>query len=195
MYRGGSRDWMFRGVVSGLNLLLVGMLFTITIPPPVLAVPVVKSMSMPAMTHLDPVIRQGVPTHITIDSLAIDLDIGEGIYDSATASWAIDDSRAYYAALSVPSNDHNGTTFIYGHARSPVFARLPELQVGAEAVVSTSSGYTFHYRYESMQQVLPSDMSVIRPDGNPTLVLQTCMGAWDVYRGLFSFTLVSVQGV
>jgi hypothetical protein len=72
---------------------------------------------------------------------------------------------------------------------------LPQIQPGNEAVVTTDTGYVFHYSYQTMMEVLPTDTSVFDASGPPTLVLQTCMGDWDAYRGLFSFKLDSVEKV
>jgi LPXTG-site transpeptidase (sortase) family protein len=138
-------------------------------------------------------IKTGIPTHITIKSLNIDLDVGIGSYDPKSNTWTIDATKAYYADTSVPLNNHNGTTLIYGHAQASVFAELLKIRSGAEAIVYSDNGYRFYYTYKSTHQVTPSDTSVFNEDGEPVLVLQTCSGAWDAYRSLFVFKLQRVD--
>lgn len=140
-------------------------------------------------------IKEGVPTHVTIPSLGIDLAVGVGTYNQSNGSWLVDATKAYYADMSLPINNHNGNTLIYGHAQAPVFARLPKIQPDSEALVTVDTGYVFRYHYQTMREVIPSDVSVFDTSGPPTLVLQTCMGDWDAYRGLFSFKLDSVEKV
>lgn len=138
-------------------------------------------------------IISGIPAKLVIQSIGMDLAVGTGSYDSNTGSWTNDGTKAYYADVSVPSNDHNGTTLIYGHGQQPVFGELHNLQPNDEAVVYSENGYYFHYSYQSMRQVLPTDTSVFQENGKPNLVLQTCSGAWDSYRSLYTFELKSVE--
>ena len=178
-----------------LNSAVIGMFYSLSLPAPSITTTSVSDvvvMDRPQVALVVPV-KQGVPVRVTVPSLAIDLPVGLGTYDAATGDWAVDTTQAYYATVSVPVNDSNGTTLIYGHAQAPIFAQLPHIQPGVQAIVTTDTGYAFHYRYQSMQQVLPSDTSILRVDGPPSLTLQTCMGDWDAYRGLFTFTLDSVQ--
>lgn len=186
----GAKIWFY--VVVGLLNMAVGATFyviNIRITPPSTVV-----WTPPPAPVVIPV-KQGIPTHITIPSLAIDLPVGVGSYDQASGNWLVDATKAYYADMSLPVNDHNGNTLIYGHAQAPVFARLPQIQAGSEAVVTTDTGFAFHYSYQAMREVSPSDISVFYATGPPTLTLQTCMGDWDAYRGLFSFKLDSVVKV
>lgn len=194
MRQSGS-TWLFYGLVGGLNLAVIGMFYVVNIPPPAPATsvnrPIVRASVAPSVVP----VKQGTPTRLSVPSLGINLAVQVGVYDAPTMSWTVDNVHAYYANMSVPINDHNGTTLIYGHAQAPVFARLPEIQPGANATVVTDNGYRFQYRYVAMTQVTPTDVGVLRVDGPPTLVLQTCMGVWDAYRGLFSFELQSVEKV
>lgn len=135
----------------------------------------------------------GLPTRIVVPSIGVDLNVGVGSYNPTDGTWTLDDERAFYANASVPANDNNGVTLIYGHARSSVFGRLNEVTDGGDATVYTDSGYVFHYVYESKQNVSPTDTSIMRIDGAPTLVLQTCSGPWDAYRTLVSFRLIGEQ--
>lgn len=185
-------SWWCFSCVAVMNMAVGVMLYVVTLPPPLTP----QTVRLADVRHHQPLqdrINQGTPAHITIPSLGLDVDVATGRYNVATTGWAATNTQAYYALPSVPINDHNGTTLIYGHAQSLVFARLPEIQHGAQAVVVTSSGQHFYYSYVSMKQVLPADTSVFTDSGEPRLVLQTCMGEWDTYRGLFTFHLEKVQ--
>lgn len=135
---------------------------------------------------------QGIPTRVVIPSVGIDVGVATGSYDPSNASWTLDNTEAFYADISVPVNDNNGVTLIYGHARSAVFSRILQLTDGATATVYTDNGNVFRYVYQSRQDVDPTDLSVVRSDGPPTLMLQTCSGPFDAYRTMVSFKLVSV---
>lgn len=191
-----NRLWFYLSV-GVLNLAVAVMFYVITIKPPVVHASSPDSLVSRALARKPRVVPaiQGVPVRIVIPSISIDLPVGLGSYDPNDGSWTIDATKAYYADISVPINDSNGQTLIYGHAQWPVFARLVNLPEGATADVYTDNGYVFHYKYTSLGKVLPSDMSVFRTDGPPTLVLQTCTGAWDAYRALYSFKLESERKV
>lgn len=168
------------------------MIFTVSQPLPV-------ASTQPSVTITEPrpikprLATQGIPARVTVPSLSIDLGVKTGEYDANTATWAVDNSGAFYAPISVPVNDNNGITLIYAHAQTGLFETLPEIQPGAEAIVTTDNGHTFHYTYQTMRKADPSDVSVFQVDGPPTLVLQTCMGEWSQYRALFSFNLTKVE--
>lgn len=185
----------FYALMGVLNLAVATMFYTVNIKPaPILSeaslVAVAASYRPPAPKVISAIV--GTPTRIVIPALAIDLPVGIGSYDP-NGGWNVDLTKAYYADVSMPINNSNGNTLIYGHAQAPIFLRLPQLQPGNEAIIYTDSGYVFHYSYQSVTQVVPTDMSVFRYDGPPTLTLQTCSGDWDAYRSMFLFKLDSVE--
>jgi LPXTG-site transpeptidase (sortase) family protein len=181
----------FYSLVMTLNVIVAIMFRVVTLPPPAQVLYEVKLPSVPRIVSA----ISGTPTRIVIDSIAMDLPVGVGTYDPATDSWTLSDDQAYYADNSVPVNDSNGMTLIYGHARSSVFGALPNLQVGAIADIYTDNGRVFHYRYQSLSQVDPSDVSIFTSSGPPGLTLQTCAGAWDMYRSLYSFVFIGEVAV
>jgi len=183
--------------IAVLNLAVGVMFYVINLNPSVFTKPISSSIAvrrLPAQPHIIPA-KVGIPTRIVIPSLAIDLSVGLGSYNSADGTWTVDASQAYYADTSMPINNRNGNTLIYGHAQAPVFGSLPSIQPNAEAMVYTDNSYLFHYTYQSMKEVLPTDTSVFSSDGLPTLVLQTCTGDWDTYRALFSFKLEAEEKI
>lgn len=189
----GQKVWFYS--LTGLLNLAVGVMFYVIniAPTPVAAVPqpVIKQ---PVVAKAIPA-TQGIPVRVAVPSLSIDLPVAVGSYNPDDGSWTVDATQAYFADASMPINNSNGTSLIYGHAQSTVFETLPQIQPEAEAIVTTDTGYVFHYRYTSVQQVPPSDVSVFTSVGPPKLVLQTCIGAWSELRALFSFRLESIEKV
>ncbi|MEP7204639.1 MAG: class F sortase [Candidatus Saccharibacteria bacterium] len=189
----GRSKWWFNSLIGVVNLAVGLMFYVITIRP------------IPPVTYTAPAVRPtppdrrvipattGTPTRITIPSLAIDLNVSVGSYNPTNQSWTIGSTNAYYADPSLPVNDSNGRTLIYGHAQPQVFGRLPNIQTGAKAQVYTDNGYVFDYSFQSMRAVVPTDSSIFTSAGPPTLVLQTCTGDWDAYRALYSFGLTSKE--
>lgn len=192
MKRSVSTAW-FYGLVGLLNLAVAAMFIVVHMPSEPVAV---SYMARPAVVRTELATTPattGTPIQLVIPSLSLDLPVGIGSYSPQDASWTLDNTQAYYADVSLPINNSNGTTLIYGHAQSPVFGVLPRIEPGAEAIVHTNNGYVFRYTYVSVKEVVPTDTSIFTAAGPPTLVLQTCVGPWDAYRGLFSFQFTSLE--
>lgn len=134
----------------------------------------------------------GVADRIAVPSIGIDIAVQSGSYSTATESWMVDDTSAFHADTTVPINDTNGTTLIYGHARRGIFGNLPDIRSGAEANVHTADGSRFVYEFESVRQVDPTDVSMLTSDGTPKLILQTCSGLFDQHRTLATFSFKEV---
>ena len=182
----------FYSLIGLLNLAVGVMFYTINITPtPVLAT-LPPPQSRPVVTQPIPA-TQGTPVRVIVPSLNIDLPVDVGSYNPEDGSWTVDATRAYYADVSMPVNNSNGTTLIYGHAQSTIFETLPRILPDAEAVIHTDSGYVFLYRHTTVQEVLPSDVSVFTAAGDPKLVLQTCVGLYSELRALYSFRLESID--
>lgn len=135
----------------------------------------------------------GKPVRVVVPDVGIDVDVGEGSFDPATQEWSLSDNLAYHANASVPVNDNNGTTLIYGHARPTMFESLKNVTAATEVHVYTDNSKIFVYRFASVREVVPTDTSIFTQAGPPTLVLQTCSGPWDQYRALYSFDYVEVK--
>ena len=183
--------------IAVINLCVFGMFAVMLspIPSPARNEPLVaiapKGLSGPELTK----INLGIPTRVVVSSVNIDLPVRTGSYNSTDQTWTLDTQSAFYADRSVPVNDSNGSTLIYGHARFGLFARLPEISEGATAEVYTDSGKVFSYTFTSSRQVKPDDTSIFINSGAPTLALQTCSGPFDIYRTLVSFSLSEVSSV
>jgi LPXTG-site transpeptidase (sortase) family protein len=135
----------------------------------------------------------GTPTHISIPSVDISVDIEPGYYDKTSKTWTLSTTKAEYATITPQANNGGGNTFIYGHNRWAVFYKLLKVQPGDEAIVSTANGHTFTYKMTGQKVTQPTDNSLFRYQGPPILTLQTCSGLWYQNRSLFVFSLEKVS--
>jgi LPXTG-site transpeptidase (sortase) family protein len=135
----------------------------------------------------------GRPVRIQIPSLSIDLNVAEGRYDSKSHTWTLSKDRAHYAVNTPLANNVEGNTFIYGHNRKAVFARLNRIKTGDVAIVTTDNGHKFTYKFRSAFETNPSDDSLFQYQGPPILTVQTCSGMWYQNRQLFTFDFVNVE--
>lgn len=181
----------FYSLAGLLNLAVGVMFYTVNITP----IPVSANTAPPVQQAAPKAIpaTQGIPVHVVVPAVSIDLPVKVGSYNPDNASWDVDLDNAYYADISMPVNNSNGTTLIYGHAQSQIFETLPEIPPNAEAIVHTDTGYIFRYQYTTSQLVPPTDVSVFTASGPPKLVLQTCIGVYSELRGLYSFKLVAIE--
>jgi len=135
----------------------------------------------------------GEPSHITLPSIGISVDIEPGYYNKSSQTWTLSITKAQYATITPPANNGSGNTFIYGHNRRAVFSKLLNIKPGDKAVVTTSNNHTFVYKMAGRHDTDPHDDSLIQSHGPPILTLQTCSGLWYQNRSLFVFNLVKVS--
>jgi LPXTG-site transpeptidase (sortase) family protein len=134
----------------------------------------------------------GTPTKLIIPSLGINLPITPGYYNQSTKTWTLTVDKVQYATISAEPNNLEGNTFLYGHARTAVFANLHSIQSNAKALVETSNNHIFYYVLASVQTVSPSNSSIFSYSGRPILTIQTCTGLFWQNRQFFTFDLVQV---
>lgn len=141
-------------------------------------------------------VTSGKPINISLPQLALSMGIIDGKYDSTNQSWTLSDDKAQYAVMTAPANDYEGNTFIYGHATKRVFSKLENFsRIGAEAIITTDNGYSFHYILKEVKDVKPNDVSLFAYSGKPILTVQTCSGSWYENRHLLVFDFVKVEKV
>lgn len=193
--KSATNNRLIFGAIAAVNLCVLGMFVAILSPLPVpthnepVATISPKRLSVPAFVN----INLGIPNRVVVASVNIDLPVRVGSYNPTDQTWTLDMQSAFYADRSVPANDSNGSTLIYGHARSGLFAELPKITEGATAQVYTDSGKVFSYTFASSRQVKPDDTSIFVSSGAPILALQTCSGPFDIFRTLVSFNLSGVS--
>lgn len=135
---------------------------------------------------------QGQPVELLIPSLNMDLPVIPGYYDSQAKIWTLTLSEVQYATITPPPNNVEGDTFLYGHYRQAVFARLHTIPSDAQAIVKTSNNHTFYYQLASIRTTNPGDDSVFTYKGAPILTIQTCTGLFFQNRQFFTFDLEKV---
>jgi LPXTG-site transpeptidase (sortase) family protein len=182
-----TRQARFYGLVMALNCIVIIMFQVVTTPTPVVQA---YRSSLPTKVQMLAPVVSGTPNRLVVESVGVDVLVDIGTYDPVTDTWTIGEDRAYYADNTVPTNNNNGTTLIYGHALDTMFAPLLGIQSGATAYVYTDKGRVVEYRYESVSQLDPADTSVFSASGPPLLKLQTCSGPLDIYRSMYTFEYI-----
>jgi LPXTG-site transpeptidase (sortase) family protein len=155
------------------------------------AQPASPSTNQPAKAPVKATI-EGEPNSLSIPSMGMSWTIIPGYYNSSTKQWTLTLSEVQYATITPPPNNASGNTFLYGHYRPEVFARLHLIQIGTQAVVTTTNGHSFTYQLAKIEVVSPSDDSLFLYQGPPILTIQTCTGLFFQNRQLFVFNLISV---
>ena len=139
-----------------------------------------------------PIVIQGKPVRLSIPSIELDIAVVDGVYNAQQKTWTLSNSNAHYALISPQPNNSSGNTFIYGHNRKEVFAKLAKVKAGDEALLYTDNGNVFRYVFRISVETNPYDDSLFAYSGPPIVTLQTCSGLWYQNRQLFTFDFVSV---
>lgn len=147
--------------------------------------------ALPDYTKITPPVpfAIGRPIKIEVPSVGVSLPVVDGSYDTISRTWTLHNDKVQYDTSSKLANSREGNTFIYGHATSWVFGPLLQLQPGAEAIVTTDTGFIFTYKLTSHEVVDPTNTGVLNYNGPSRLMLQTCTGpTLSEFRQLFYFT-------
>jgi LPXTG-site transpeptidase (sortase) family protein len=155
--------------------------------------PLAKVLNNHKPAENDQPIVSGTPTHISVPSVGIDINVIPGYYYSKTKSWTLSNNNAQYGVITPKANNKSGDTFIYGHALMNVFGRLPAVKPGDKAIITTDNGHTFTYQFQVSSITSPGDTSLFSYKGRPVLILQTCTGVWYQNRQLFVFDFSGVS--
>jgi len=186
-------------IITGVTLVTLGLIGSI---PTIYYQWLHKgSVSAHGLPHPEPVktkphkVISGHPVAISIPSFNINLPIIDGFYNANNGGWTLTLDKAQFATISPEPNNEAGNTFVYGHYRPEVFAYLHLIKPRATAVITTSNGYKFVYRFNQTYATSPDDTSVFKYKGVPMLTVQTCSGTWFQNRQMFLFDFVKYQKV
>lgn len=187
---------LFVKVVS-LYVVLGIAIFSLQPNKPVEAVEITKPSNVSSVQKVaqpEKVIITGAPIRIEIPSLAIDLPIENGVYDSSTNIWQVKTGFVHFANMTSLPSTEPGNTFLYGHNNKKTLYATKKISTGAELRVYTSNGHQFSYQYTGEETVEPNNISIFATQHSvPTLTLMTCSGTWSQQRRLMNFALVEVQ--
>lgn len=141
-------------------------------------------------TIVSKTIIDGEPVEFKMERLGIDLPVKYGYYDTNDNSWTASDDAIFYAYGTSLPNNQRGNTFLYGHNRDSVIAKLRDLVVGDEVTITTANGHTFIYFYTGDISVAPDYTDVLKDDPEkPRLTIMTCEGIFSLTRRLMYFDL------
>lgn len=114
------------------------------------------------------------------------------IYPSQTSDNVINDALLkgviHYPGTAEPGQ--KGNVFITGHSSfywwvksdyKTVFTLVPEMVNGDEVIVY-HKGIRYIYKVDDIREVLPTDVSVLRPTDKPVITLSTCVPVGTAYR-------------
>lgn len=126
------------------------------------------------------------PVKIDFDSRN-PLDITRGKYQFN--SWKLDDKHPVYLQGSgIPGE--NGNIVIYGHNKKEVFGHLNQVKLGDQISILTNQGETLIYSVDSIKDVFPYQVDVLKPTDFQKITLFTCSGIFDSKRLVISGTRV-----
>jgi LPXTG-site transpeptidase (sortase) family protein len=157
------------------------------------AVGITRSVEVSTSTSAAQPSAQGVPRHISIPNLNIEVPVQDGYYDIKTGKWTLSEEAAFFATPTDIANSKQGNTFIYGHNSNRIFGKLLQIKPGTQATVVADTGAQFTYTFTSTKAVDPTDTGVLQYSGTPRLMLQTCSGSWNQTRQIFYFNLTSYK--
>lgn len=195
-----SKAGSIRRRIDYLNLVAVNLLAAALLwqlgspallskPAPVAADPVsLPTQTLPQFIE----VAAGKPVRLVSPRLGIDLPVGEGFFDPATASWTLGGRQAYYAMPTFYANDYGGNTLIYGHNNQHVFGPMKRAGNADTVDVYTDNGHIFHYTFATSEVVDPTNLESFRYQGPPILTIQTCTGNWHEVRLMSVFKLSGV---
>jgi len=182
------------GIISGLIILAfgAGLLVYIVRSQVISASPSGIAQYHQKTDYVAPEVNviTGMPDELLIPSLNMDLTIVPGYYNARTGTWTLTLSEVQYATITPEPNNRSGNTFLYGHYRQAVFARLHTIPAGAQAIVKTTNGHSFYYLLSNIRTTTPNDDGAFQYQGPPILTIQTCTGILFQYRQLYTFTLL-----
>lgn len=156
--------------------------------------PSVQPVTQTAQLASQPaLVRTALPVSMSVPAVGVLVDVEPGTYNRVDQTWSLSDTKASFATVTSVPNAQSGNTFIYGHNRANIFAKLNNAKSGDKAYVTAADGVVFVYSLTSTRDAQPTDVSLFEYDGTPILTLQTCSGFWDQYRRLFTFTYEGQQ--
>jgi len=144
-------------------------------------------------TEEDKQIVTDQPRRLVIQKIDLDLDIVIEKIDTDLKTWVVHDGVANFADGTAMPNDQSGMSFIYGHARKGMFARLGELAAGDSILIYGETGLVFKYVVNETR-IVAADATEFLDEtyDQPTLVLATCHGWLSQKRLLVEANFVEV---
>lgn len=148
----------------------------------------------PTATPIRAAVEPAAPARIQIPAINLDYKpISVGL-DKNRIPIVLDHDVAWYNLSAMPGQGDN--IVFWGHVlrfratpNIPApFARVEQLQPGAEIIVTTEKGEQVTYRVTESVQVTPDQVQYILPTGKEQLTLVSCIGDKVVSNGLVTKT-------
>lgn len=118
--------------------------------------------------------------HLELPSLATSLNIKQGLYDSVSRTWTLDQQNAFQIKEAA-------TPIFYSHNKKGLFDQLAELKGGELLIVTTAVGERLNFRYVSYKTLDPEDAWILNEITKDQVILFTCTGLFFEARNIFYF--------
>lgn len=119
-----------------------------------------------------------MPQRIVVPAISTDIAVKPA--KVIKGKWEVfEDSAAFGLGSTEPGKA--GNTVIFAHARKGLFLPLRDIKNSDKVYLMTKDKW-FAYEVKEIKEVLPSDISVIKPTEDETLTLYTCSGFADSKR-------------
>lgn len=127
------------------------------------------------------IVTSEIPKKLTIGKIGVTLDVKPA--DISNDTWELFEKEASFGRGTAPLNSETGNTAIFAHAKSGLFAKLSELEIG-DVINIESSKSAYLYVVSEKLYVKPTDTSFIYKEYGKSLMLFTCYGENDEKRVL-----------
>lgn len=178
-----KRSLLSLGIQKRIGLFLVIMGIILLTGPKVISyiIPQSTSPEEPIMADSSFVTNNQqiqIPTRILIPAVNIDLPIT--LAKLTKGYWETSENTASFGEGSSPPGQKNNTV-VFAHAREHLFLPLKDVKVKDRVYLFSSTQY-FSYEVESLTEVKPSDVYIVKKTEDERLTLFTCSGFLDSKR-------------
>lgn len=124
-------------------------------------------------------LRGQEPTEIVITAIGLELPVIQTSIQNGI--WQIPDTMVAHLASSARPREGSNIV-LYAHNTQQLFARLPQVKVGDEVILTSGDGQQFHYQITETKIVNPNQVQEVVPTDYEVLTVYTCTGWLDSQR-------------
>lgn len=128
-----------------------------------------------------------LPSSLVIDKLNINLPIITS--EIKNGKWEVNNSGVSYL-LSSPIPGNKGNSVMYGHNWSNLLGKLINIKIGDEIIIKYEDESVKKFKVILIQEVNPSDTSILNNTNDSRITLYTCSGFLDSKRFVVVANLV-----
>lgn len=119
------------------------------------------------------------PIKLFIPNIKISLSVSDGSY--IADRWVISEGGVSYLTTSaVPGS--LGNSVFYGHNRTEILGRLPNLKIGESIYIVMDNGKFVKYEVYEKKEIKPEQVEILNQSTDSRLTIYTCSGFLDTAR-------------